>query len=66
MANGMGSSIKNINSHLKGTGKPLKALSLDMTQSGSHCLALMWKMDLKEAKRMDRRPIERRLMSTGE
>lgn len=41
MANGMGGSIKNINSHLKGTGKPMKALNLDRTQSGSHTLALM-------------------------
>lgn len=42
MASGMGGSIKNINSHLKGTGKPLKAfINLDMTQSGSHALALM-------------------------
>ena len=66
MASSMGGSIKNINSHLKGTGKPLKALNLDMTQSGSHALALMYKMDLKKARRVDRRPVERQLMSTGE
>lgn len=41
MANGTGGSNKNINSHLKGTGKPMKALNLDRTQSGSHTLALM-------------------------